>query len=124
MFVSKSDTKTYKEITVKVLSETEASLLESSELTGMSAGQLIDRMTLNWEADNPEVAAILILQDMITHIQKLDQEQINQAFMIVLGVIKESLAKDEPEIIKKLVAQIESLLYPKDKFFQTKGVQI
>lgn len=117
MFVSKSDTKTYKEITVKVLSETEASLLESSELTGMSAGQLIDRMTLNWEADNPEVAAILILQDMITHIQKLDQEQINQAFMIVLGVIKESLAKYEPEIIKKLVAQIESLLYSKDKFF-------
>lgn len=50
MFVSKSDTKTYKEITVKVLSETEASLLESSELTGMSAGQLIDRMTLNWES--------------------------------------------------------------------------
>ena len=54
---------------------------------------------------------------MITHIQKLDQEQINQAFMIVLGVIKESLAKDEPEIIKKLVAQIESLFYSKDKFF-------
>ena len=98
------------QIYANVLPETKASLDKMCEVSGLSLGEIIDRMALKWHAKDPEHAAQLILDDTIIHTRDLTPEDFNLTVAIVLAVIKESLSMDEPQAIKKLLGDIETKL--------------
>ncbi len=98
------------QITANVLPETKASLDKMCEVSGLSLGEIIDRMALKWHANDPEHAAQLILDDTIIHTRDLTPEDFNLTVEIVLAVIKESLSINEPQAIKKLLDDIEAKL--------------
>lgn len=97
-------------ISANVLPATKASLDKMCEVSGLSLGEIIDRMALKWHAKGPEHAAQLILDDTIIHTRDLTPEDFNLTVGIVLAVIKESLSIDEPQAIKKLLVDIEAKL--------------
>lgn len=101
------------EITATVLQQTKDSIDGMCEVSGLSAGEIIDRMALNWNAKVPEHAIQLILDDMVIHTKNLSPEDFNLTVYGILAVIKRSLSKDEPEAIKKVIDEIELIL--KDK---------
>ena len=98
------------QIFANILPETKASLDKMCEVSGLSLGEIIDRMALKWHAKDPEHAAQLILDDTIIHTRDLTPEDFNLTVAIVLAVIKESLSMDEPQAIKKLLGDIETKL--------------
>jgi hypothetical protein len=59
------------EITVKILKDIAEHLKEMAELTYSTEGHMIDKMALNWVAEEPTVAAHLILEDILTHTANL-----------------------------------------------------
>lgn len=107
----------FEEITATVLPQTKNALENMSEVSGISVGEIIDRMTLKWSPKDPEYAAQLILDEMVIHSRYLGPEDFNRTVSIVLAVIKKSLAIDEPEAIKKFIDEIEQIL--KDKMADT-----
>ena len=101
------------EITATVLQQTKNSIEGMCEVSGLSIGEIIDRMILKWSAKDPEHATQLILDDMVIHTKDLSPEDFNLTVYCILAVIKRSLSKDEPEAIKKVIDEIEQIL--KDK---------
>ena len=62
------------EITATVLQQTKNSIEGMCEVSGLSIGEIIDRMALKWSAKDPEHATQLILDDMIIHTRNLSPE--------------------------------------------------
>lgn len=107
----------YTEITVKILKDTAKHLKEMAELTHSSEGHIIDKMALNWAAEEPTVAAHLILEDILTHTANLDWDGTNQALAIVIGAIRKSLHDNDPQALRKLVREVDEILNPRDKMY-------
>lgn len=101
------------EITATVLQQTKDSIEGMCEASGLSIGEIIDRMALKWSAKDPEHAMQLILDDMVIHTRDLSPEDFNLTVAGILAVIKMSLTKDEPDAISKVIEEIEQIL--KDK---------
>lgn len=101
------------EITATVLQQTKDSIEGMCEASGLSIGEIIDRMALKWSAKDPEHAMQLILDDMVIHTRDLSPEDFNLTVAGILTVLKRSLAKDEPEAIRKVLEEIEQMV--KDK---------
>lgn len=98
------------QITATVLPQTKESIEGICDTSGLSVGEIIDRMALKMHAKDAEHAAQLILDSMITYTRNLSSDEFNKAIWIVLSVIKESLSVNEPEAILKVIQQIESTL--------------
>lgn len=105
------------EITATVLQQTKNSIEGMCEVSGLSIGEIIDRMALKWSAKDPEHAMQLILDDMIIHARDLSPEDFNLTVLGILAVLKRSLSKDEPDAIRKVIDEIEQIL--KDKMVDT-----
>lgn len=101
------------EITVTVLQQTKNSIEVVCETSGLSIGEIIDRMALNWSANDLDHTIKLILDDMVIHTRNLSPDDFNLTVIGILDVIKRSLAKDNPKAIKKVIEEIEQML--KDK---------
>lgn len=101
-------------LTATVLNKTEEALKHMGELSGLSAGEVIDRLVVNWEAHDAVFASQLILEDMVMHTRLLDREHLNLTFAIVLSVIKKSMSDDEPEALKRLVEELSAMLKEPD----------
>ena len=97
-------------ISAYVLPITKSSLQEMQEASGLSCGELIDRMVHNWHAKDPEIAAQLILDAISIHTRNLNKKDFNATMCFVLSVIKESLSTDEPDPVNTIIKQIESTL--------------
>ena len=97
------------DLNMKVLDTTKKSLETVAEEMGVSVGELIDRMALNWEVKDSTYAAQLILEDMILHFSHLEDYQIDEALVIVLNVLK--LCDDTPtaENLKRAVEKYFSI---------------
>lgn len=98
------------EITATVLQQTKDSIESMCEVSGLSVGEIIDRMALNWSAKDPDHAIQLILDDMVIHTRNLSPADFNLTVAGILAVLKRGLAKDEPEAIKKVLEEIEQML--------------
>ncbi len=105
----------YTEITITVLKDTAEHLTEMAELTHSSVGHMVDRLALNWAVDEPIDAAYLILEDLLTHTVNLDWDGTNQALAVVIGAIRNSLADNDSEALKRLVCELDEILNPHDK---------
>ena len=101
------------EIKATVLQQTKNSIEGMCEVSGLSMGEIIDRMALKWSAKDPEHATQLILDDMIIHTRDLSPEDFDKTVFGILVVLKKSLSIDEPDAIKKVIDEIEQIL--KDK---------
>ena len=97
-------------ISAEVLPITKRTLEEIQETTGLSCGELIDRMVHNWHANDPETAAQLILDAISIHTRNLNKKDFNTAICVILSVIKASLSTEEPDPIKAIIEQIENTL--------------
>ena len=93
------------ELNTTVLKTTFDSLEKASQTLGITSGELIDRMTLNWEAKDPVYAAQLILEDIIGHCNRLEEHQVGEAVQIVLAIIKGCIGDLTPERIKQTAAE-------------------
>lgn len=114
---NKIEKNTYKEITIKVLSQTEEFLKKVSELIEGTMGEIVDIMSLNWAAKDPSAAALLILEHLITHTHSLTEEELLGTYMLVLGVIKKSIKQNEEKVIEKLADEIDRIISNNNKIF-------
>ena len=89
------------ELNITVLEETEKALRKTAESVGMSVGDVIDRMALNWQAQDPVYAAQLILEGIIMNTHHLKDPEINEALIIVFSVIKKCMDDLSAENIRK-----------------------
>lgn len=102
------------EIQLTVLNITKEILNETSEKTGMTSGELIDRLVLKWEPRNPMCAAQLILDSIVIYTRKMNDEQFDKTIAVVFGVVKECLKKDGLKSLRGIFEQFETALGAKN----------
>ena len=94
------------DLNATVCIETKVLLDETSEKTGLSVGEIIDRLVLNCCPEDPEIAAAIMLDHILLAGAKLNQEAFNDAVRSLLQVIAESFSENEPEDIKDTMNSI------------------
>lgn len=97
-------------ITVTVLNQTAKYLQQVGETSGISMGEIIDRLCLKISAREPAMAAELILEDFIIHIQELDNQQVMETIALVLASIRNILDSSASDNIQQCIADIHKLL--------------
>ncbi len=97
-----------------ILCKTDESLKQLCEVSGLSVGEVIDRLIINWEAHDAIFASQLILEDMLMHTRLLDREQLSLTFTIILSVIKKSMNEDDPDSLKRVVEELDAILKETD----------
>lgn len=97
-------------IEVDVSTKTAEMLEKIKEESGLSAGDLIDKLVLNLEAYTAEATAQLILDDLLAYTQNLTQKQIEKTLFIVISVIEKSLSDDISSELNVLVHKTKELL--------------
>ena len=90
-------------LSANILPQTKKSLDELKEATGLSEGEIIDRVLVRWQAKDPQTAAQLILDAIMIHTYLLTPEELSQSIVEVVTVLKNSLQGIEmdDELIKK-----------------------
>lgn len=91
---------------ISVLKKTADLLNDSSENNGMTPGQIIDQMALNWTSNNPKIVAQLILDDIATHTPKLTSEGFDTAIETVLSVIDEFYENSDKSSFKETIENL------------------
>ena len=71
-------------IEIEVSSKTAKSLEQIREWRGVPEGELINRFLEYYQPDKPDLAALLILEDMYTFTMQLDDDGRLQTFCIVI----------------------------------------
>lgn len=90
-------------LSANILPQTKKSLDELKEATGLSEGEIIDRVLVRWQAKDPQTAAQLILDAIMIHTYLLTPEELSQSIIEVVTVLKNSIQGIEidDELIKK-----------------------
>ena len=90
-------------LSANILPQTKKSLGELKEATGLSEGEIIDRVLVRWQAKDPQIAAQLILDAIMIHTYLLTPEELSQSIVEVVTVLKNSLQGIEmdDELINK-----------------------
>lgn len=94
------------EIKITVLEQTANLLNNTSESAGMTPGQIVDQMALNWASDNPKAVAQLILDDIATHSPNLTSEGFDIAIETVLSVIEEYYENNDKVSFKETIENL------------------
>lgn len=113
------------ELNITVCKETKEILDALSNASGLSAGEVIDRMILAVSPSNTEKAYLLILDQILIATQRLNHEQFNEVILMVLKALEDSFAKDEPEeIVSTLKNIVEKLTVQKLKNNATQKIHL
>ena len=90
-------------LSANILPQTKKSLDELKEATGLSEGEILDRVLVRWQAKDPQTAAQLILDAIMIHTYLLTPEELSQSIVEVVTVLKNSLQGIEmdDELINK-----------------------
>lgn len=90
-------------LSANILPQTKKSLDELKEATGLSEGEILDRVLVRWQAKDPQIAAQLILDAIMIHTYLLTPEELSQSIVEVVTVLKNSLQGIEmdDELINK-----------------------
>lgn len=87
-----------------------------ADASGLSIGEVIDRMLLAVSPSDVNNAFLLILDQVLIATQRLNQEQFNEVILKVLKSLEDAFAKDEPEeIVSTLQGLVEKLSVQKIK---------
>ena len=104
------------ELNTTVCKETKEVLDALADASGLSAGEVIDRMILAVSPSTAEKAYLLILDQLLIATQRLNHEQFNEVILMVLKALEDAFAKDEPEeIVSTLQGLVEKLSAQKIK---------
>ncbi|MBP3480646.1 MAG: hypothetical protein J6K66_03475 [Clostridia bacterium] len=101
-------------IEITVLNDTRCSIEQICKLTGMTSGELIDRLVLKWEPRDPMCAAQLILDSIVIYTRKMNDEQFDKTIAVVFNVLKECLKKDGLKSLRGIFEQFETALGAKN----------
>jgi len=94
-------------LNTEVLETTKNALeLRASKLK-MSVGDILDRVVLNWKAQDPVYAAQLVLEDLMIHFEDLKDYQIEETLSIILTVLRKCTKSGDlsPKAIKTAVEE-------------------
>lgn len=89
-------------IEIEVSSKTAKSLEQIREWRGVSEGELINRFLEYYQPDKPDLAALLILEDMYTFTMQLDDEDRLQTFCIVIDELYKVFSQHDLNLCKVL----------------------
>lgn len=85
----------------EVLKITEKALSDIAKEMGMTVGEVIDRVALNWKAQDPVYAAQLILEEIAIIFHHLKKNQAGESLVFVLNVLNLCNNDYSAESIKK-----------------------
>lgn len=94
------------EINATVVTKTKNTLEGIEKLTGLTVGEILDRMVLNCCPTDTDKAYLLILDNILISTENLNQEQFNETIYKVLKALEDCFAVDEPEKIKNTLKGI------------------
>lgn len=104
------------ELNTTVRMESKEILDALADASGLSVGEVIDRMLLAVSPSDVNNAFLLILDQVLIATQRLNQEQFNEVILKVLKSLEDAFAKDEPEeIVSTLKKIVEKLSVKKIK---------
>ena len=103
------------ELNTTVLPQTMTALGELKEATGLSEGEIIDRVLVRWQAKDPQTAAQLILDAILIHTNQLGSDDFNKAILGVLTLLKGSLSDTEPKEIVETIEVLEGVISSTDE---------
>ena len=104
------------EINATVVSKTKETLEALATASGLSVGEVIDRMLLAVSPSDVNDAYLIILDQLLIATQRLEAEQFNEVILMVLKTLEDAFAKDEPEeIVSTLKNIVEKLTVQKIK---------
>lgn len=94
----------FAELNVTVLEQTKTFLDDMKENTGLTYGQIFDRIILQTCPSEPEFAALTILDYIIITTRNLNPKGFNQALFEVLRILDESSQEDnDPKYIRTTI---------------------
>ena len=99
---------------ITVLSNTKEVIEKICKSIGLTSGELIDRLILRWEPQEPMCAAQLILDNIYINTRKMNNSQFDKTIAIVFTVIKECLNKDGLKSLAPIIEDFEALLAKKE----------
>jgi len=93
-----------------VREETKTALKNLKKDTGYSYGEIIDRVIINSMPKDAKTAAILALDDMLSHCRKLSNEQFYDACGFILDMMKKGFDGKAPENVNEKLKYLEELI--------------
>ena len=87
------------EINATVVPKTKETLEVLANASGLSVGEVIDRMLLAVSPSDVNDAYLIILDQLLIATQRLEADQFNEVVLMVLKALEDAFAKDEPEEI-------------------------
>ena len=99
---------------ITVLSNTKEVIEKICKSIGLTSGELIDRLILRWEPQEPMCAAQLILDNIYINTRKMNNSQFDKTIAIVFTVIKECLNKDGLKSLAPIIEDFDALLAKKE----------
>ncbi len=97
------------DITVTVLNETVTSIMQNCQYTGLTPGELIDRVMLKFSPHEPNIAAQLILESISISIRELEEDDVNIALRTVLAVLHRTITMDGMKGLDDMIDRLEEL---------------
>lgn len=119
------------ELNATICKETKEILDALTETSGLSVGEVLDRMILAVSPADVNNAYLLILDQILIATQRLNQEQVNEVILMLLKSFEDAFSKDEPEeivatlgrVVEKMsVQKIEKIANKKIVFHKIKSV--
>lgn len=98
------------EINATVVPKTKETLEALATASGLSIGEVIDRMLLAVSPSDVNDAYLLILDQVLIATQRLEHDQFNEVILMVLKALEDAFAKDEPEEIVSTLKNVVNKL--------------
>ena len=98
------------EINATVVPKTKETLEVLANASGLSVGEVIDRMLLAVSPSDVNDAYLLILDQVLIATQRLEHDQFNEVILMVLKALEDAFAKDEPEEIVSTLKNVVNKL--------------
>lgn len=81
-------------VTVQILKQTEVSLKKNGDILGLSYGEVIDRMALDYTCDIPELTATLICEEFSIMAGNQTEEQFKDSMLTIISIFARALFHD------------------------------
>ena len=99
-----------REIQAKIMWQTYMVLALHSQRLNLTFGQVIDRALLEIEAKTPEVAAIFVCEQFAIATGKLNEEDVERAFILGIALLLRSLLQNDrspDDVMEKVIEVLE-----------------
>ena len=99
------------EMNVKVIRETKETIEKLSEQTGMTTGEVVDRLLLTCSPTDAETAFLFMMDNFMINMKNLNSVQFNEVILKFLKTLDSGCKDNEPdemrEVLDRLMEKIE-----------------